>query len=73
MNRGWCIGSRGFKKGLARDYFQNHGAIQMEHADLRQLNELRWEAYLDASLTALSKTEADLKHAKRLRNLRNEQ
>ena len=22
MNRGWCIGSRGFKKDLARDYFR---------------------------------------------------
>ena len=65
MNRGWCIGSRGFKKDLARDYFHNHGAIHMEHAELRELNELRWEGYLEASLKALSKNEADLESARK--------
>ena len=55
MNRGWCIGSKDFKKELAADYFEKKGLLRMEKAELKEFNEMQWEQFIQKALQQLKK------------------
>ena len=59
MNRGWCIGTMAFKKAVAAELKQPNGVMRLEHEQLKEFNEQRWELYLAEALKALKKSEAD--------------
>lgn len=61
MTRGWCIGSPVFKQALAEDYFKEPDTLQLEHADLKEVNRLHWENLLRRSLEHVEKSEADIR------------
>ena len=65
MNRGWCIGTITFKKAVAAELKQPNGVMRLEHEQLKEFNELRWELCLAKALKALKKSEADTTDAKR--------
>jgi putative transposase len=65
MNRGWCIGTIAFKKAVAADLNQPNAVMCLEHEQLKEFNELRWELCLAKALKALKKSEADTTDAKR--------
>ena len=65
LNRGWCIGSPGFKRAVAEDYLKKDGPARIEHEELNEFNRLQWELRTVAALKALGRKEADLQASKR--------
>jgi hypothetical protein len=65
MNRGWCIGTMAFKQAVAGELKQPNGIALLEHEQLKEFNEERWELCLAKALKALKKSEADTTDAKR--------
>lgn len=59
MCRGWCIGADSFRKAVAKDFMEKEGAARLEKEELRDLNETRWAAGLEACMKALKKTDKD--------------
>lgn len=59
--RGWFIGEKKEKKALEKDLRERHPDVVWEGSDLRELNELKWEALVEKELFAAKKTESDLK------------
>ena len=60
MNRGWCIGSDGFKRSMAADFLKNKGATRLQHEELKEFNKLQWESFVLGALKAVRKTQADV-------------
>ncbi len=60
MNRGWCIGSEGFKRAIAADRLSKEGSARLEHEELKEFNRLQWESYVLRALKMLGKTSADV-------------
>jgi REP element-mobilizing transposase RayT len=53
MTRGWCIGSKSFKKACSFDLFRQPGVIRLEGDELREFNQMGWEEALRRSLKTL--------------------
>ncbi len=58
--RGWFIGSKEEKKALSKDLNQRHPNSEWAGTDLKELNEVRWEALVETALKASGKTEEDI-------------
>lgn len=65
MNRGWCIGSKPFKKAVSQDLLERDDAIHLEADALKAFNRNRWEAKLERSLELLDKTDSDIASSKK--------
>jgi REP element-mobilizing transposase RayT len=65
MNRGWCIGSKAFRKAFAEELKQPHAVARLENEQLKEFNEERWQACLAKALKAVKKSPADTGDAKR--------
>jgi len=69
MCHGWALGTKYFKRklleteGLLKD--GNTDAIRLEGKELREANELKWEALLERALKDLKKTEDDIKDSRK--------
>jgi len=59
-DQGWVIGDKAFKNKLAKDFKDMKIAEDWGGAELRQLNEYRWEQLVIAGLKRLKKTEKDI-------------
>lgn len=60
MNRGWCIGTMDFKRKLAAAHLRRKGPAHLEHKNLKEFNQLQWEAYFSKALKAVEKRASDL-------------
>lgn len=59
MNRGWRIGSAGFKKAVSGDLAGVAGAVRLEADELKEFNRARWAAALERRLRIPGKAEAE--------------
>jgi putative transposase len=57
---GWFAGSAKAKKELAKDLVEDAPLVDWETADLRELNEARWQAIVSNELKEAGKSERDL-------------
>jgi len=58
--RGWFIGDKKAKKALEKDLREKHPDVVWEGADLKELNEARWEGLVEEALAAAGKTNEDV-------------
>lgn len=58
--RGWFTGSAKARKELAKDLSEDASLVDWEGADLRELNEARWEAIVSKEMEDAGKTGRDL-------------
>jgi putative transposase len=58
--RGWFTGSAKAKKELAKDLAGDAAGVDWESADLRDLNEARWEAVVAEEMKKSGKSERDI-------------
>jgi len=58
--RGWFIGSGKAKNALAKELVNEHAHVRWEGVDLKELNESRWEAMVQAELERLGLSETSV-------------
>jgi putative transposase len=63
--RGWVIGTRGYRKTLAKEFSQMTLAKDWGGLELRQLNEERWEQIVIEELKQREKTDDDIENDKK--------
>jgi len=61
--RGWFIGSAKAKQALARECVSEHGQVNWEGVDLKELNEARWEAIVRGELEQMGLNESSIDEA----------
>ena len=60
LSRGWCIGSRGYKKALVKDLKESRPLMHLEAMEVQEHNELGWETTLEQCLRTLKKKKSDI-------------
>ena len=60
LSRGWCIGSRGYKKALVKDLKESRPLMHLEAREVQEHNELGWETTLEQCLRTLKKKKSDI-------------
>lgn len=60
LSRGWAIGTAGWRRAVAKDFGHLKLASGLEHADVRDMRESRWEAALLDALREMRRHESDL-------------
>lgn len=63
--RGWFIGSKEKKKALSEDLNEKHPDVNWQGSDLKELNEMQWEALVKSLLKAAGRTEEDIEYSKK--------
>ncbi len=63
--RGWFIGTKEAKTELTQNLTNQHHDVQWEGADLKSLNEARWESLVVDELKRAKKTETDIANDKK--------
>lgn len=63
--RGWFIGSKEEKKALSKDLNKSYPDAEWAGPDLKELNEMRWEALVKSLLNTAEKTEEDIKSSQK--------
>ena len=61
MTRGWCIGSKSFKKACWFDLLRQPEVIRLEGDELREFNQMGWEEALRRSLKTRKIKPAELR------------
>ncbi len=65
FTRGWCIGSKEFKKGVLEELRKRKLRNDKAERSLVELNEANWELLLEKSLKALKKKKEDVEKEKK--------
>jgi REP element-mobilizing transposase RayT len=61
LSRGWAIGTQGWKAALAREYSHKALSRGMQKQEIAQIREAHWQKLLEAELTKVGKSTAELK------------
>ncbi len=64
MCRGWCIGSDGFRKSIAKEALGRPESIRLDREELSRINRERWREILDRCLLQLGRTLEEASKAK---------
>jgi len=65
MTRGWCIGDKKYREQMAKEIKKKRSGVKFEKQELREINELHWKEIANCCLTALNKTNSDIKAEKK--------
>lgn len=60
LSSGWAIGTDAWRRALAKDYSEMALNPGLDRAEARELREAAWQRSLDAAMTDLGKSSADL-------------
>ena len=66
LSKGWAIGTRGWKRAIARENSHLHLEAGLLPAERRELNESGWRTALQNALDAAGRTESDLRTAPKM-------